>query len=189
MGKVDSKTRSMIIRVAEDMMLENGYAAVTSRKIAARANVSFQLVHYYFHSMDDLFLAMLDRSTDLYKRELRKIAKSSRPLTGLWEMNVRSRRSALSVQFMALAVHNEHVRVALKQFGDLFRDRQIAIIAQHLESRGGSQVGPPPEVLAVTIENIARMMVFSDAIDLSRGHRATADYVTSYLKELEGADV
>ena len=39
-------------------MLEEGYAAVTSRRVAAKANLKPQLVHYYFRTMDDLFLAI-----------------------------------------------------------------------------------------------------------------------------------
>ncbi len=45
-------------------MLEEGYAAVTSRRVAAQAGLKPQLVHYYFRTMDDLFLAAYRRRAD-----------------------------------------------------------------------------------------------------------------------------
>lgn len=186
-GRTDSKTRKMILDVAEDIMLESGYAAVTSRKIAARAEVSFQLVHYYFKSMDDLFVEILRRSTELYSREFAKIAKSERPLSGLWKMNSKSRRSALSVQFMALATHNEAVRVALKLFGDQFRKAQIELIESYLAGRKEAFAEVSAEVLAVAIEHVARMMVFGDTLDLSIGHRGTGEYFQRSLRLMEDA--
>jgi len=45
-------------------MLSEGYAAVTSRRVAAEAGLKPQLVHYYFRTMDDLFLALYRRRAD-----------------------------------------------------------------------------------------------------------------------------
>ncbi len=45
-------------------MLEEGYAAVTSRRVAAQAGLKPQLVHYYFRTMDDLFLAAYRRRAE-----------------------------------------------------------------------------------------------------------------------------
>ena len=137
--------------------------------------------------MDDLFVSILERSTELYKKELRKISKSARPLTDLWKMNSKTRRSALSVQFMALATHNERVRSALKDFGDYFRARQIEIIEDFFSEGQSLPCKLSPEVLAVTIENIARMMVFSNSLDLSLGHEQTYGFVERYLRSLEAA--
>ncbi len=58
-GAEDSATRLALIQAATEIMLEEGYAAVTSRRVAAKAGVKPPLVHYYFPSMDDLFLAAL----------------------------------------------------------------------------------------------------------------------------------
>ena len=55
----DSATRQALIQANAQIMLEEGYAAATSRRVAAKAGVKPALVHYYFPSMDDLFLAVL----------------------------------------------------------------------------------------------------------------------------------
>ena len=45
-------------------MLDSGYAAVSSRRVAAVADVRPALVHYYFRTMDDLFLATFQRRAE-----------------------------------------------------------------------------------------------------------------------------
>ena len=61
-GALTSKTRSSLLNAAESLMRESGYAAVTSRRLAAKAGLKPQLVHYYFRTMDDLFLASVPSS-------------------------------------------------------------------------------------------------------------------------------
>jgi AcrR family transcriptional regulator len=41
----------------ESVMREEGYGALTSRHVAARAGLNQQTVYYYFETMDGLLLA------------------------------------------------------------------------------------------------------------------------------------
>ena len=50
----DSATRALLIDATIQIMLEEGYAAATSRRVAAKAGVKPALVHYYFPTMDEL---------------------------------------------------------------------------------------------------------------------------------------
>ena len=61
-GAPDAKNRGVLLDAAEQLMLEEGYAAVTSRRVAEKAGLKPQLVHYYFRTMEDLFLAVFRRS-------------------------------------------------------------------------------------------------------------------------------
>ncbi len=63
-GAPDAKNRGVLLDAAEQLMLEEGYAAVTSRRLADRAGLKPQLVHYYFRTMDDLFLAVFRRRAE-----------------------------------------------------------------------------------------------------------------------------
>ena len=57
-------TREALIEATAQIMLDEGYAAATSRRVAAQAGVKSALVHYYFPSMDDLFVAVLRDKAD-----------------------------------------------------------------------------------------------------------------------------
>ena len=63
-GAPEAKNRGVLLDAAEQLMLEEGYAAVTSRRLAEKAGLKPQLVHYYFRTMEDLFLAMFRRRAE-----------------------------------------------------------------------------------------------------------------------------
>lgn len=63
-GAPDAKNRIVLLDAAEQLMIEEGYVAVTSRRVAERAGLKPQLVHYYFRTMDDLFLAVFVRRAE-----------------------------------------------------------------------------------------------------------------------------
>jgi AcrR family transcriptional regulator len=53
-----------LLDAAERLLVEVGYAAITTRRLAERAGVNHGLVHYYFGSMDELLLRVVERTTD-----------------------------------------------------------------------------------------------------------------------------
>lgn len=72
-GAETSETRAALLDGTERLMLDEGYAAVTYRRVAAAAGVTAPLVQYYFPTLDDLFLALLRRRSD---RNLQKLTDS-----------------------------------------------------------------------------------------------------------------
>ncbi len=63
-GAPDAKNRVLLLDAAEQLMLEEGYAAVTSRRLASKAGLKPQLVHYYFRTMEELFLEVFRRRAE-----------------------------------------------------------------------------------------------------------------------------
>lgn len=57
-GKLD--TRTLILDAARECFAETGYDATTIRVIAGRAGVDPALVHHYFGTKSDLFVAAVD---------------------------------------------------------------------------------------------------------------------------------
>ena len=57
------ETRLRIIEAALDSLREEGYAGATARSIAARGGFNPALIFYHFGSVDELFLAGLERSS------------------------------------------------------------------------------------------------------------------------------
>ena len=68
-------------------MLEEGYAAVTSRRVAERAGLKPQLVHYYFRTMEDLFLAVFRRRAEAGPGGAHHALQSPQPLWALWRFS------------------------------------------------------------------------------------------------------
>src|ERR1700758_4678917 len=76
----DSETRDRLLDAAEQLMREEGYAAITTRKLGAKAGVHPQLVHYYFSGMDNLFLELWRRFTGHYPARQAQAFLSANPV-------------------------------------------------------------------------------------------------------------
>ena len=53
--------RARILRAAEDVFAERGYAGATTRDIAERAGIGKRMLFYYFPSKDAVYRALLER--------------------------------------------------------------------------------------------------------------------------------
>jgi TetR/AcrR family transcriptional regulator len=84
-------------------MATEGYAAVTSRRVAAEAGLNRALVHYYFHTMDDLFVALLRHQAEQGLATQAKALKSDQPLWALWDLYRGTDGTAITMEFVALA--------------------------------------------------------------------------------------
>src|SRR5947209_4453590 len=101
--KGSSDTRTLILDATEQIMIENGYAGVSSRKVAEQAGLKSKLLHYYFGSMDDLFTASFQRMEDRYDERFARAAASDTPLHDLWALVADPAGAALILEFTALA--------------------------------------------------------------------------------------
>ena len=97
-GAETSKTRDLLLECVEKMMLDEGYASISYRALAAKAGVTPSLVQYYFPALDDIFIAAIrryaERNLDILARALQSRAED--PLRALWEYSWDEATSALS---------------------------------------------------------------------------------------------
>lgn len=73
-----------ILDGAESLLAEVGYGAITTRKLAERAGVNHGLVHYYFGSMEEVFLQVLERSTARLTARQRELYATDTPFVKKW---------------------------------------------------------------------------------------------------------
>jgi len=55
--------RTKLLDAAERLLIEVGHGAVTTRLVTKEAGLNQGLLHYYYGSMEELFLAVLERFT------------------------------------------------------------------------------------------------------------------------------
>ena len=102
-GATDSATRAKLLDAAEQLMMEEGYAAVTSRRVGKQAGVASQLVHYYFHTMDDLFLEVIRRRSEAGLAAFAALIEGDLTLRTLWKFQTGQPGAQLTTEFAALA--------------------------------------------------------------------------------------
>ena len=106
-GAPEAKNRVVLLDAAEQLLLEEGYASVTSRRVAEKAGLKPQLVHYYFRTMDELFLAVFRRMAEAGLRRWRAALASPQPLWALWRFMTDPAATRLTMEFMGLANHRK----------------------------------------------------------------------------------
>src|SRR5581483_3508955 len=112
----NAKNRSVLLDAAEQLMLREGYAAVTSRRVAAEAGLKHQLVHYYFATMDDLFLEVFRRRAEQGAERHAAALASDHPLREFWQYSLDSSGTALTIEFIALANHRKAIRAEIARY-------------------------------------------------------------------------
>ena len=186
-GAETSKTRVVLLDAAEKLMLEEGYAAVTSRRVAAAAGLKPQLVHYYFRTMDDLFLALFRRRAEQGLERQARAFESDQPLWAVWELSRDPRGNALTMEFTALANHRKEIRAELAASAERYRSE----LRQGLEAvfeRYGVRAGElPPLVCTVLLTSLSRVLVIEhETLGMTTGHAETLGFVEGLLRRLEG---
>jgi len=180
-GAENSLTRTALLDAAEKLMRREGYAAVTSRKLASVAKLTPQLVHYYFRTMDDLFLALWQRFVDKNIARHSQALSKTEPSRALWDMFRKSADIALEVEFMALAHHRKAFRNRLARDGDQFRRMQIGFLSRTRQDYSLGDDACSAEILTVILTSISRTIVLEQDLGMSEGHASTLRYVEQWL--------
>lgn len=180
----DSDTRQALIRATAQVMLAEGYAAATSRRVAAEAGVKPALVHYYFPTMDDLYLAVLQAGAEVNLDRQREALHADAPLHALWQLN-NTTGAQLWMEFMALANHRKTIRSEIAAFAERFRDLEEATLSAALRAHGVDTTAFPPVVLSMIVASLARIMVLEDGLGITRGHREAQAFIDNYLDRYE----
>jgi AcrR family transcriptional regulator len=185
-GAPDAKNRGLLLDAAEQLMIEEGYAAVTSRRLAHKAGLKPQLVHYYFRTMEELFLEVFRRRAEEGLEVQARALQSPQPLWALWRFGTDPAFTRISMEFMALANHRKEMRAEIAYYAERFREEQRQAVTSALQRYGVSGQDMPPVVWTVLMTSLSRFLVLEQAVGISGGHAETFELVESYLRRLEG---
>ncbi|MGI5218827.1 TetR/AcrR family transcriptional regulator [Nocardia sp. CA-290969] len=187
-GTETSHTRGVLLDCVEQLMLEEGYAAVTFRAVAAKAGVTPSLVQYYFRTLDGIFLAAIRRYTERNIRHLTEAleAPPDRLPRVLWEYSRTEAASALTTEFMALGNHRESVRAEIAEATERVRKLQLDALSQGAGGRG-SPGELTPGALLLLITGIPKFLLLEEGIGVHTAHRELIDAFEKYLGPVPAA--
>ena len=85
-----AQTEEAFLDAAERLLVELGSPSVTTRRVAAEAGLNHGLVHYYFGSVENLLVRVLERFTDrLIARQRAMYADPAVPFAEKWRTAMR----------------------------------------------------------------------------------------------------
>lgn len=181
----DAGARGKLIEATARIMREEGYAAATSRRVAAAAGVKQALVYYYFPTMDDLFVEVLRAGAEAALTRMRAVLVDDDPLQALWLMNSDSATTALNAEFMALANHRKAIGAELKAYAERVRDIETAAVTMVLRANGIDLGEYPPVAISMLIAQTARSLCNERAVGVTQGHDELRAFVQRLLSLLK----
>jgi len=167
-------------------MLDEGYAAVTSRRLAAAAGLKPQLVHYYFRTMDDLFLEVFRRRADENLARLEKAVAQDGSLRALWRLSIDPSGAAFSIEFAALANHRKEIQAEIARYAERFRSAQLDAVSRAMAKAGVSEKQMPPIAALLLMTGLGQMLGLEESMGVTAGHRATRSFIEKAITLMEG---
>ena len=125
------------------MLVSDGYAAITTRRVAAEAGVNHGLVHYYFGSMEELLLQVLERFTDRLIVRQREMYDADVPFIEKWrsamgylEEDYRAGYPKIWLELQAMAWNRPEMQLRLLRVDDEWRSTLRKAFAPALRDYG-----------------------------------------------------
>ena len=171
------RPRARLVDAAEQLLLEEGYAAVTSRRVGARAELKPQLVHYYFRTMDDLFTEVFRRRAEENLARFERAMAADPSLRTLWRLNADPRGAAFSIEFVALANHRKAIRPRSHATPSASVPPSSQALTAALAADGITAEQLPPIVALLLMTGISQILALEDALGVTAGHDATVSFV------------
>jgi AcrR family transcriptional regulator len=186
-NEVRPSTRSALLDAAEQLMLQEGYAAVTSRRVGEQAGISPTLIYYYFHTMDDLLVEVLRRRLDeSLKRQSQALSSDPQPLWALWEWAQYRADTPIYHEFLALANHNKGVREQFVKYSNDFFNLRLQVIATAFDRYGIDRETWPPAALHLVLQSIWYALASENVYGIDIGHAELTKVIERLLRDFEG---
>lgn len=184
-GPEQSATRTLLLDATERLMLEEGYAAVSTRRVAKEVGFTPALVHYYFKTTDDLLLALYRRSTERNQAQLSAALNSDKPLKALWDLSSDAVRSNLVLEFRALANHRKAIGLEIARYAEFARELQSEAVSRAMDQAPVDRKLFTPAGVTVLIAGLARALAMEEGVGITSGHEDARQIIDWLLQQLE----
>jgi AcrR family transcriptional regulator len=116
-----------LLDAAERLLVDVGYAGITTRRLAESAGVNHGLVHYYFGSNETLLVRALERFTERLIARQRELYAADEPFAEKWRTAMRylvsedATYEKIWLELQALGWNNEGLRMRLARVNAQWR--------------------------------------------------------------------
>ena len=172
--------RRRLLDATEEIMLKDGYAAVSSRSVAAAVGIQAPLVHYHFPTLDDLFIAVLQRRAGRNVERMAEALASPQPLRAWWDLASDPRGTAMFVELLAAANHRPALKAELGVIAREVRHMQMDALDTLLGEYGIDAEDFPPPLVAAAVQGLA----FSAVQDSVAGYDTSPDDAIAAMSRL-----
>jgi TetR/AcrR family transcriptional regulator len=173
-----------LLDAAERLLVDVGYAGITTRRLAEEAGVNHGLVHYYFGSNENLLVRALERFTEGLIDRQRELYAADMPFVEKWRTAMRYLMSEdrtyekIWLELQALAWNNADLRARLARVNAEWR---AVLTEAFAEPHGELGIQMPLDAL------VSLVMTFNIGIMVERlggieaGHAELLEWIDQWL--------
>jgi AcrR family transcriptional regulator len=175
-----------LLDAAERLLVDVGYAGITTRRLAEAAGVNHGLVHYYFGSNENLLVRALERFTERLIVRQREMYAADVPFIEKWRTAMRYLISEdvtyekIWLELQALAWNNADIRARLERVDAEWR----AVLTEAFEEPHrelGIEIPLDALVSLVITFNIGIMVERLGGIET--GHEELLEWIDAWLSK------
>ena len=178
---------SALLDAAERLLIETGYAGLTTRRVAAEAGVNHGLVHYYFGSMEELLLQVLERFTDRLIERQSAMYEADVPFLEKWrtamrwlEEDVEGGYPKVWWELQAMAWNHPEMRDRLVRVDEVWRALLRSYFASALDEYG---IDFPLEATVSLVMTFNKGVQIEQLSGIDTGHRELLGWIDDWLGE------
>lgn len=168
-------------------MLDEGYASVSYRALAAKAGVTSSLVQYYFPSLDEIFLAAIQRYSERNLTVLAEAleARSDDPLHALWDFSWDEATGALMTEFLALGNHRKSIRSAIADVTNRVRKVEVEALARKFGKGARLDGDLSLSAVALLVTGIPKFLNLEEGVGVDAAHGEVVNAIEKHLDSFE----
>jgi len=183
------KPEEALLDAAERLLVEVGYAGITTRRLAAEASVNQGLVHYYYGSLENLLAQVLERFTaELTERQRAMYAAADVPFIEKWRQAMRYLVSEdvayekIWLELQALAWNRPELREPLARVNDEWRAVLTEAFAEPRERYG---IEMPLDALVSLVMTFNEGAILERLSGIETGHAALLEWIDGWMEAKE----
>jgi AcrR family transcriptional regulator len=189
-----AEAEEALVDAAERLLVSVGHAGITTRLVAKEAGVNHGLVHYYFGSMENLLLRVLERFTAQLIERQRAMYAADVPFIEKWrtamgflEEDIAAGYPKVWLELQAMGWNDAAVRERVAKVNAEWRAVLTAAFSDAMREYGIDKRRFPVDAV------VALVMTFNEGIQLERasgieaGQRELLGLIDRWLVSLEKA--
>jgi AcrR family transcriptional regulator len=182
--KARSAAEEALLDAAERLLVDVGYAGITTRRIAEEAGVNHGLVHYYFGSNENLLVRALERFTEGLIDRQKELYAADEPFVEKWRTAMRYLVSEdvtyekIWLELQALAWNNPDLRKRLARVNAKWR----AVLTEAFEKPHRELgIDMPLEALVSLVMTFNIGIIVERLGGIEAGHEELLEWIDRWL--------
>lgn len=187
-------TEEAFLDAAERLLIEIGYAKISTRRLGEEAGANHGLIHYYFGSMEQLFARVLERYTERLIARQRAMYAAPVPFIQKWRTAMsyldedrESGYQKIWYELQALAWNKPELRERIARVRGQWANVLNEAFKKAAEEYGIDTKRFPVEALTVLVGTFNEGIMLERLSGLYDGHAELLAMIDRWLESLEAA--